>query len=693
MRRAITAFRRERASSRIDPGLTDSDIATLRALARSIAPAAIEPSNVEAFTAALLRNFLVLDAQHAARLRTLIALLGSRAGAFLITGSPVRVDTLATTSLDGVLHAWQRTRLPFRRTAFQAVRRLILASWYGTPAAHALIGYLPHPTGFPWEGALPGAERDDEPVARVGLPAPGSPLAPTHAFAPARSQPGVASRLTAQVCVIGSGAGGAVAACRLAEAGHDVVLLEEGPDWKPSDSTDDESEMVKRLYAEGGARATEDLSVMMLQGRCLGGGTTVNWLLMLRTPDHVLEEWQQEHGTEGMSAAEMSPIFDEIEREVHATVVPDDAHSPNNVMLRAGARALGWNVASARINTRGCVRAGTCGLGCRHGAKQGAVATYLARAHAAGARIITHAHAGRIEVVQNGVKATTKRVHAKLAVAHEGSAPRDFVLESPIVVVAGGGVGTPALLQRSGLGSAATGRYLRLHPTTAVVGRYSQRIYGAAGIPQSVICDEFMAGDDGYGFWLECPPLLPALASVAVPGFGAAHAQVMQGFPHLGSTIVLVRDGRDRGHSSGDVRTSRAGATRIRYRLAARDAERMRDGIVAATRAHLAAGATEAWTLHDPPERLRPGDNLARIAARSLAPNRVTVFSAHVNGTCRMGVSREHSACTPDGQLRGSPGIYVMDGSLLPTAPGVNPQETIMALSTVLARRLAAAPD
>jgi choline dehydrogenase-like flavoprotein len=542
-------------------------------------------------------------------------------------------------------------------------------------------------TSTPTPALAPARIQPDVAVAR----GPEYPPAPAPALA--RSHPDVASTLTAQVCVIGSGAGGAVAACRLAEAGHDVVLLEEGPDWKPSDSTDDESEMVTRLYAEGGARATEDLSVMMLQGRCLGGGTTVNWLLMLRTPEYVLDEWQQEHGTEGMSAAEMSPIFDEVERDVHATVVPDDAHSPNNALLRAGARALGWHVAPARINTRGCVRAGTCGLGCRHGAKQGAVATYLARARAAGARIITHAQAKRIEVVRSGADATTKRVHTRLTRAGDAGLERECVVQSPIVVIAGGAVGTPTLLQRSGFGNAAVGRYLRLHPTTAVVGRYPERIYGAAGIPQSVVCDEFISGDDGYGFWLECPPLLPALASVAVPGFGAAHAQLMHSFPYLGSTIVLVRDGRERGRSSGDVRATRAGGTRIRYRLAGRDAERMRDGIVAAGRAHLAAGATEAWTLHDPPERLVPGDDAAHVAARSLGPNRVTVFSAHLNGTCRMGTSREHSACTPDGQLRGARGIYVMDGSLLPTAPGVNPQETIMALSTVLARRLAATLD
>src|SRR5687768_9288353 len=112
MRRATTAFRRKRTSSRTDPGLTDSDIATLRALARSIAPAAVEPANVPAFTAALLRNFLVLDAPHAARLRTLIKLLSTRTGALLVTGSAISVSTLTTTSLDTALHAWRRTRFP-----------------------------------------------------------------------------------------------------------------------------------------------------------------------------------------------------------------------------------------------------------------------------------------------------------------------------------------------------------------------------------------------------------------------------------------------------------------------------------------------------------------------------------------------------------------------------------------------------
>jgi len=175
-----------------------------------------------------------------------------------------------------------------------------------------------------------------------------------------------------------------VAAARLAEAGHEVVLLEEGGYYTAADFTEEEGPMTARLYAEGGARATDDLSVAVFQGRSVGGGTTVNWMIMLRTPPYVLEEWEAEHGFYGMGPKEMAPIFGEVEEEVHARTVPGDAHSPNNRIILEGARKLGWSAYSGKINASGCVRAGFCGLGCRYVAKQSVLLNYLPRHRAQG---------------------------------------------------------------------------------------------------------------------------------------------------------------------------------------------------------------------------------------------------------------------------------------------------------------------
>jgi len=293
-----------------------------------------------------------------------------------------------------------------------------------------------------------------------------------------------------------------------------------------------------------------------------------------------------------------------------------------------------------------------------------------------------------VEVAERGGPAPRKRVHATV-IDRDTQAPRGrLIVEAPLVVLAGGAVGTPSILLRSGLGGPAVGRFLRLHPTTALLGAYGREMYGAAGIPLSAMCDEFHRGDAGYGFWIECPPLYPAIASVALPGFGAAHRARMRDFPQLGAMIVLVRDGADTGVSNGAVRVDRRGRPVIDYRLGDADLRTMRRGLAATARLHLAAGAREVTALHTREHRIRTAADVALFDALPCGPNQLTVLSAHVNGSCRLGTDPRRSTCMPDGQVRGTAGLYVVDGSVLPTAPGVNPQETIMAVATVLAGRI-----
>jgi choline dehydrogenase-like flavoprotein len=215
-------------------------------------------------------------------------------------------------------------------------------------------------------------------------------------------------------------------------------------------------------------------------------------------------------------------------------------------------------------------------------------------------------------------------------------------------------------------------------------------MYAAAGIPLSTICDEFQRGRDGYGFWIESPPLYPAIASVVVPGFGEAHRATMRRFRSIGPMIVLARDGAERARSNGDVRVDRRGRPIIRYRLGDVDRRTLLGGIKATARLQLAAGAREVTTLHARGITIRRESDIALLDALDHGPNQLALLSAHVNGTCRLGVDSRSSTCTPAGEVRGTAGIYVADGSLLPTALGVNPQETIMAVATVIARGIIA---
>ena len=664
--------------------------ATLTAAAARIVPHAFEePARGEALVNSVAAAIARLPPPNRAGLETALDLLGSR-WAILATGiHPVPFAMLGAPAQDRLLDRWIRSRVAVLRSVVQAIRRLVLLAEYATPRAQKELGhqgaYFARGPRFDWEGPLAPVESDDGPVFR----GPRSSPVPAPRPSPWKSElPATNDTIRTEAVVIGSGAGGAVAAARLAELGHQVLVLEEGAALDAGDFVENEPALRSRMYAERGLRATDDASVSMLQATTLGGGTTVNWMVMLRTPDWVLDEWAARHGAEGMSARDLAPVFDRIEREVHARAVPDEAHSPNNRVLIDGARALGWRVEAARINAHDCLRTGFCGAGCRYGAKQSALVTYLPRAVAAGARIITSARATRIEITERGGEFPLKRV--TVAIAPRGEPPRTVTIEAPVVIVAAGAVGTPALLQASGMGGGGVGRFLRLHPTTMVIGLHDREIWGATGIPLSAVCDEHLRGEAGYGFWIECPPAYPAIAAAAVQGFGAAHRAVMLRYRSTASLIALVRDGADLDQSNGDITALSNGRTRIRYRLGAADARSVKAAIIASARIQLAGGAREVHTVHANPVVVRSERDLAAIDARPVGPNEIALFSAHVNGTCRIGTDAATSGTNPDGERRGAPGVFIADGSLLPTAPGVNPQETIMALATIVAERVAA---
>jgi choline dehydrogenase-like flavoprotein len=662
--------------------------AALDALCRRFVPAAYEADPPIDVLAHVEQRIASLDSAMRRDVIGALHFFDHPVTGMFLSGRPRRFSTLPPAEQDALLREWEHSSLALRRTVFQALRRLVLTTYYSLPEAHATLEY-PGPLHLrspvvPWEGAAPGSSRDDEPVARAATPVQRAvaPLAIESAAHIAHDR-----ALRTQVCVIGSGAGGAVVAAKLAEAGFDVIVLEEGGYYTQADFDDDEGRLAPLLYADSAARATDDLSMMMLQGRCIGGGTTVNWLMTLRPQPWVMYEWEHEHGIELLSERVLAPRLFELEETIHARPLPDDAHSPANRVILDGCARLGWHSLQARINTRNCIRAGSCGLGCRWNAKQNASTVFLPRAIEAGARVWCDARADRIDIVERA-GSQLKRIHC-VALDRATREPRArFTVEAPIVVLAAGAIGTPAILERSGFGGGGVGRWLRVHPTTGVLGRYGQPMFSGAGVPQSAVCSEFLRGDDGYGFWIECAPLRPGIGAAALQGFGARHRAHMLDFMHISPLIVLVRDGADRARSAGDVRVDRSGRIRVRYRLHNAERKQMIRGLQAAARLHLACNADHALTLHTDAEPIRTERDVEQIAAHHFAPNRFSLFTAHVNGTCRMGKDPQKSGATPEGERHGCKHLWIADGSLFPTAPGVNPQLTIMAVSSLIADRI-----
>lgn len=482
---------------------------------------------------------------------------------------------------------------------------------------------------------------------------------------------------SADVCIIGSGCGGAVCAKEITEAGHKVVIVEEGGYYTSNDFTMREDDAYANLYKERASQSTDDLSITILQGRCVGGSSTVNWTTSLRTPEWVLEEWRHRFGLQGLSRKDLDPYFDRVERYLNIHVVPEKDHNPNNRIILEGARKLGYRARATSRNERGCLKCGSCGLGCPFDVKLSVNITYIPDALRHGAVLYANARAEKIEVDRG-----RKIVKGSILENATNRAKHRFEISAPIVIITASAINSPVLLLRSNLATSSgqLGKNLTLHPTTAVMGVFDEVIDPGYGIPQSAMCDEFLnKNGDGRGFWIEAVPVQPALGAISLPGFGEPHRRLMRMFSHIGASIVLVKDT----DSGGEVRVNESGRPVISYKLGNRDLETLKEGIKVAAKIHFAAGAREVATLHVKETTVRSPAEIDRaIDGADFDPNSIIMYSAHPLGTCRMGNNPKNSVVNSYCETHDIEGLFVCDGSVTPTSLGVNPQVTIMGIAT-----------
>ncbi len=492
----------------------------------------------------------------------------------------------------------------------------------------------------------------------------------------------VASDITLdpQVCIIGSGAGGAVLAAGLVAQGLDVVMLEAGGHFTREQFTGDEAWSFDRMYQERGARATEDLAFTVLQGRTVGGSTTINWTTCYRTPDRVLAHWAEHHGIEGLDPDTMGPHFESVEHRLNIREWPAGAANQNNQVLLRGGQALGWDPHLLRRNVRGCVNSGYCGLGCPVDGKQAMGVSYLSDAVRDGLRIYSNVEATRIEHA-NG-RATA--VHASVLDPHTDRPTGASITVRPkILVSAAGAINGPALLLRSGIeGGGLVGRRTFIHPVCGVAGLYEQPINPWHGAPQSVGCHHFnVRGPGQMGYFLESAPLQPMLASTVGSQFGSEHSAFMGRLGHVGVLIALGIDGFLPEDVGGAVKVKADGRIWLDYPVRAPLLEALKDAHLNMARCHLAAGALEQVTLHSDPVRIRGEADLALLADAPYGAHKHTMFTAHVMGGCGMGGDPASSVVDTEHRLRGFENVFVVDGSVLPTSLGVNPSQTIYGLA------------
>lgn len=500
--------------------------------------------------------------------------------------------------------------------------------------------------------------------------------------------------LDCDVAIVGSGAGGGMAAETLAAQGLRVILLEEGALKSSRDFRLLEHQAYPALYQEAAARKTADKGVTILQGRTVGGSTTVNWTSSFRTPPETLAWWRNAHGLKTLTETELAPWFARAEARVGVADWPV-APNENNQRLAAGCQALGIPFGHIRRNVRGCWNLGYCGMGCATNAKQSMLVTTIPAALAHGARLIT-----RVRVERLGFNAAQDRVEQVRCVAlgADGLHPNGRVVDirAAQVVLSAGAIGTPAVLLRSHAPDpyALLGKRTFLHPVALSGARFDQPVEPYNGAPQTVYSDHFLRTqpiDGPLGYKLEVPPVHPLLLGATLSGFGSGHAALMQALPNLQVTLALLRDGFHPDSLGGTVQLNDDGLPVLDYPLNDPVWDGIRRGWLTMAEVQFAAGAREVLTVH---ESAGPVTSWAaarrQIAGLPLAAGLARVVSAHVMGGAAMGADARSGVVDHQGRHWQLENLTVIDGSVFPTSIGANPQISVYAFSLRAATALAA---
>ncbi len=654
--------------------LTSSELGSLRSICDTLFPGIAGDSQFLSRSASDLHvDGLLADAvQHsfqpgnARDFRRILSVIESPLYNLLLTGKPVRFSSLDPASRERYLQGWRDSPVALKRTAFQAVKRLTLFLAYASVDSS---GSNPN-----WEAiGYPGPHREP------AVPTPENLRLNPMTF-------DSDSRLSCDVVIVGSGAGGSVIADSLARSGYKVVVLEQGPYETSETFRQDEMRMMQKLFQQSGTAATRDLSFVLLAGRGVGGGTTVNWNTCLRPPGRVLSEWEDEFGIDGVSGERFASFLDDIWRTLEVNH-GESQRNENNGVLWDGCRALGYKEGSdfhvIERNAVGCrQRCDYCTYGCIYSAKRSTAMNYLPLAQGNGARFVFDCRVEHVvieEGVAKGVAATCQ---------HNGKTVR-LNVDATVVVAACGGIETPALLLRSGVKDRNVGKYLRLDPTVAVGGIFDRPVEPWKGPPQTVAVWKFIDLDGTYhGFWVEAAPAHPGLFSLSIPWVsGRQHKEFMERYyARSSASIVLVRE-----RSSGQVSIDRDGYATVSYDLLRSDRQTLVRGMEETARILSAAGAVGVWTTHndqlfagDGKSPLKEGDLdsfSARLRRDGIRYNRMMLYSAHLMGSCRMSSDPSKGPTSPSGELHSVRNLYVGDACVFPTTPAVNPMISIMAMS------------
>jgi len=468
------------------------------------------------------------------------------------------------------------------------------------------------------------------------------------------SDPGMPPVVDSEIVVIGSGPGGAITACLLAEAGREVVLIESGPFLTLEECPQFTRNEMERKYRNGGITAALGRTkVAYVEAHCVGGGSEINAGLYHRTPEDILDAWRRDFQLEGAGWSDMVPHFEACERDVSISHLPCPA-PPASLKLHEGAGIKGWK----SLEVPRWFKYGSDGAG----EKQSMTSTFIPRALNAGCRLVPGVRARRLWRSRGRWVVDVERT------LPDGRQTR-HELRCKTLFVACGAIQTPALLQASGIAPLA-GRSLRMHPTVKVVARFPEAINSREmGVPVHQV-KEF-APRLSFGCSISGAPHL----SLAMLDHPACANEVEGAWPRMAIYYAMITGGRG---SIGRVPGHRDAL--VRYALGETDMRDLADGTRKLCELLLAAGAETLYPTVDGASPLADIDDLARLAD-PLPQGRTSLMTIHLFSSCPMGEDKRRCVADSFGRVHGQDNLYIADASLLCAAPGVNPQGSIMAFA------------
>lgn len=496
----------------------------------------------------------------------------------------------------------------------------------------------------------------------------------------------------------------------LAEAGQRVVVVEKAYHWGPEYLPMTEKDSGVHQFASGGIETSDDSSIAVISGQAWGGGGTINWSASLQTQGFVRREWA-DGGLPFFTSSEYQNSLDRVCQRMGVSTDHVE-HNFNNSSLVEGARKLGYSHKLVPQNTGGNKHhCGYCTLGCGSAEKEGPAVSFLPDAGKAGALFIEGFEVDKILFENIAGKKTATAIKGAWTsrdtfggVSGPNRTTRSVIVKAKRVIISAGSLQTPLLLRRSSLSNPHIGRNLHLHPCTLVSATYPHAppINPWEGAILTTLVDEFQNLDSHHhGVKLEAMTMLPSWTLPFQPWTsGLAFKDLCAKFPYMTSHLTLVRD-RDTGRVYPDPVDGRA---RIAYTPSAHTRGLALEGIVAAARIAYVQGATEILLcISGMPNFVRsanapPCDGIndpefqawiKELRRRGLTQPQTGWGTAHQMGSCRMSATPKKGVVDPRGKVWETEGLYVADASIFPSASGVNPMITNMAISDWISRGIA----